>query len=107
MIIGLPGKNYKALKVIDTYVYTSYLANEVTFNQQLRSIDFYDISNAFRTLYNARRDPFTSPAHRRRSPNIGSLLAHRMRRWSSIHTTLCERLVLEWSFLDVSNKNRP
>ena len=27
MIIGLPGNNYKALKVIDTYAYTSYLAN--------------------------------------------------------------------------------
>ena len=96
----IPGNNYKALNVIHTHAYTSYLANEVTFNQQLRSSssDFYDISNAFRTLYNARRDPFTSPAHRRRSLNVCSMLAHRMRRWSSIHTTLGKRLVFEWSF---------
>ena len=52
--------------------------------------------------YNAQRDHFASPAHRRHSPNVGWKLAHRLRRWSSIHTTLGERLVFAGSSLAVS-----
>ena len=33
------------------------------------------------------------PANKRRSPNTGLMLAHRLRRWSNINPALGERLV--------------
>ena len=33
------------------------------------------------------------PANTRRSPNVGSMLAYRLRRWANIEPTLCARLV--------------
>ena len=36
------------------------------------------------------------PANMRLSPNVGTMLGQRRRRWTNIEPTLGERLVLEW-----------
>ena len=42
------------------------------------------------------------PANTRRSPNVGLLLAHRLRRWPNINPTLGERLVFAGIFTSLT-----
>ena len=55
------------------------------------------------------------PANKRSSPNAGSMLAHRLRRWANIDTTLgnvscllgtCERPAIECACMTVTSKRR-
>ena len=45
--------------------------------------------------------PIRVPANTIRSPNVDSMLAHRLRRWANIEPALSERLVIAGISLDL------
>ena len=69
------------LKVVAIVVQCWYIVHDVgpTWNQQWHNVS-YLLGNIF-------------PANTRHSPNVASMLAHRLRRWPNIEATLGECLV--------------